>query len=68
MPCWSSANDEVVDVGENPVRVRRRAGRVRVSGLRGLADRIAALDGSFGVADRETGGTVVRATIPLRLA
>ena len=35
------------------------------SGLRGLADRVAALDGRFVVADRESGGTVVRATIPL---
>ena len=35
------------------------------SGLRGLADRVAALDGSFSVADHDSGGTVVRASIPL---
>jgi signal transduction histidine kinase len=35
------------------------------SGLRGLADRVAALDGSFTVADNEGGGTAVRARIPL---
>ncbi len=35
------------------------------SGLQGLADRVAALDGSFSVRDGERGGTVVRATIPL---
>jgi signal transduction histidine kinase len=35
------------------------------SGLRGLADRVAALDGQFDVADKDGGGTVVRASIPL---
>ncbi len=35
------------------------------SGLQGLADRVAALDGEFSVADHESGGTVVRASIPL---
>jgi signal transduction histidine kinase len=35
------------------------------SGLRGMSDRIAALDGSFSVADRDAGGTIVRASIPL---
>ena len=35
------------------------------SGLRGLADRVAALDGRFSVSDRDGGGTVVRASIPL---
>jgi signal transduction histidine kinase len=35
------------------------------SGLRGIADRVAALDGRFVVADGDSGGTVVRATIPL---
>ena len=35
------------------------------SGLRGLADRVAALDGEFSVADDHRGGTVVRASIPL---
>jgi PAS domain S-box-containing protein len=36
------------------------------SGLRGLADRVAALDGSLSVASPEGGGTAVRAEIPLR--
>jgi signal transduction histidine kinase len=35
------------------------------SGLRGLADRVAALDGSLEVDDPAGGGTVVRADIPL---
>ncbi len=35
------------------------------SGLRGLADRVAALDGSLSVASPEGGGTAVRAEIPL---
>jgi len=35
------------------------------SGLRGLADRVAALDGDFSVADADGGGTAVRASIPL---
>ena len=35
------------------------------SGLRGLADRVAALDGEFSVGQGEDGGTVVRASIPL---
>ena len=34
------------------------------SGLRGLADRIAALDGEFELSSPENGGTVVRARIP----
>jgi signal transduction histidine kinase len=36
------------------------------SGLRGLTDRVAALDGSLRVDDPASGGTVVRADIPLR--
>jgi len=35
------------------------------SGLRGLADRVAALDGTLRVEDPAGGGTVVRADIPL---
>jgi PAS domain S-box-containing protein len=35
------------------------------SGLRGLADRVAAAGGALTVAEREGGGTVVRAEIPL---
>ena len=35
------------------------------SGLRGLADRVAALDGDFSVSNGENGGTIVRASIPL---
>jgi signal transduction histidine kinase len=36
------------------------------SGLRGLADRVAALDGTLRVDEPAVGGTVVRADIPLR--
>ena len=36
------------------------------SGLSGLADRVAALDGRLQVDDPAGGGTVVRADIPLR--
>jgi signal transduction histidine kinase len=36
------------------------------SGLRGLADRVAALDGRLEVHDPAGGGTIVRADIPLR--
>ena len=36
------------------------------SGLRGLADRVEALSGRFFVADRPSGGTIVKASIPLR--
>jgi signal transduction histidine kinase len=35
------------------------------SGLQGLADRVAALEGTFTVSDRVEGGTAVRASIPL---
>jgi signal transduction histidine kinase len=38
------------------------------SGLRGLADRVAALDGKLQVDDPDGGGTVVRAAIPLASA
>jgi signal transduction histidine kinase len=34
------------------------------SGLRGLADRVAALDGSFEVLSPSGAGTIVRAVIP----
>jgi signal transduction histidine kinase len=62
------------------VGIHRDNGRLRVevrddgaggadgagSGLRGLADRVAALDGRLRVEDPAGGGTVVRAEIPLR--
>ena len=48
---------EVADDGRGGVDVA--AG----SGLRGLEDRVAALDGTFEV--RDGGGTTVRATLPL---
>jgi signal transduction histidine kinase len=35
------------------------------SGLRGLADRVGALDGSLRVEDAQGGGTVVHARVPL---
>ena len=62
------------------VRVDRPDGRLQVeihddgrggadaaggSGLRGLSDRVAALDGSLEVESRPGGGTVVRAVIPV---
>jgi signal transduction histidine kinase len=61
------------------VAIRRDNGRLMVevsddgaggadrsgSGLRGLADRVAALDGRLRIEDPEGGGTVVRADIPL---
>jgi signal transduction histidine kinase len=36
------------------------------SGLRGLSDRVAALDGSLEVESTAGAGTVLRATIPIR--
>jgi signal transduction histidine kinase len=65
--------------GEAEVEIREAAGALVVevrddggggsdpaagSGLRGLADRVAALGGTLAVADRPGGGTVVRAEIP----
>jgi len=50
---------EVVDDGVGG------ADAVRGSGLRGLADRIAALDGTFIVTDRPGGGTIVSIGLPL---
>jgi signal transduction histidine kinase len=61
------------------IAIRRDDGRVRVevsddgaggadstgSGLRGLADRVAALDGRLVVEDPSSGGTIVSAEIPL---
>jgi hypothetical protein len=46
---------------------RRRRGRRRAdgSGLLGLADRLAALDGRLGVESPAAGGTLVAAAIPL---
>jgi signal transduction histidine kinase len=38
------------------------------SGLRGLADRVAALDGQLRIAGAAAGGTVVRADIPVGAA
>jgi signal transduction histidine kinase len=48
----------VWDNGTGGARIRRE------SGLGGLADRVAALDGSFTVESGESGGTTVRAEIP----
>jgi signal transduction histidine kinase len=65
---------------EARVRIARDDGRVVIevaddgaggadpaygSGLRGLSDRVAALDGTLSVASPEGGGTAVRAEIPL---
>jgi signal transduction histidine kinase len=43
---------------------RGGADPMRGSGLRGLADRVAALDGSFEVVSPAGAGTTVRAVIP----
>jgi signal transduction histidine kinase len=63
------------------VRISEEGGRLRVevaddgaggadpargSGLRGLADRVSALDGTFAVESPTGGGTRVRAEFPLR--
>ncbi|HET9120958.1 MAG TPA: histidine kinase, partial [Solirubrobacterales bacterium] len=52
----------VVEVADDGAGGANPAG----SGLRGLADRVAALDGKLRVEDPSGGGTVVRADIPLR--
>jgi PAS domain S-box-containing protein len=49
---------EVVDDG-------RGGAEARGSGLSGLADRVAALDGTFAVGDARDGGTRLRAVLPL---
>jgi signal transduction histidine kinase len=51
----------LVEVSDNGAGGADAAG----SGLRGLADRVAALDGSLQIDGRASGGTVVRADIPL---
>jgi signal transduction histidine kinase len=43
---------------------RGGAGTSARSGLRGLADRVAALDGVLDVVSPESGGTVLRVEIP----
>jgi PAS domain S-box-containing protein len=68
------------DASRASVRVRRNGGRLvvdveddgvgvadaaRGTGLRGLEDRVAALDGTFSVVSPAGGGTRVRATIPI---
>jgi PAS domain S-box-containing protein len=68
------------EAGSASVRIAEDSGRLQVtveddgiggadptrgSGLRGLADRVAALDGTFTVEARDGGGTRVRAEIPL---
>jgi signal transduction histidine kinase len=51
----------LVEVSDDGSGGADRAG----SGLRGLEDRVAALDGSLEVVDPASGGTIVRADIPL---
>ena len=51
----------LVEVSDDGTGGADRAG----SGLRGLADRVAALDGSLRIEDPASGGTIVRADIPL---
>jgi signal transduction histidine kinase len=60
----STTNEEViVEISDNG---RGGASMDRGSGLRGLADRIEALGGDLDVKSPCGGGTVVRATLPLR--
>ena len=47
-------------------RDRRRGRRPRLSGLRGLSDRVAALDGKLSVESPQGHGTRLRAEIPVR--
>lgn len=54
--------EAVVEIADDGVG---GADPARGTGLRGLADRVAALDGTFSVSGAATGGTVVRATMPL---
>jgi signal transduction histidine kinase len=54
--------DLTVEVGDDGVGGARGAGG---SGLRGLGDRVAALDGTLDVESPPGGGTRLRATIPL---
>jgi signal transduction histidine kinase len=55
--------DLTVEVGDDGVGGARGGGG---SGLRGLGDRVAALDGTLDVESPPGGGTRLRATIPLR--
>jgi signal transduction histidine kinase len=50
---------EVADTGAGG------ADAARGTGLRGLADRVASLDGALSVVSPDGGGTIVRAEIPL---
>jgi signal transduction histidine kinase len=60
----STTNEEVVvEISDNG---SGGAGMDRGSGLRGLDDRIEALGGQLGLKSPAGGGTVVRATLPLR--
>jgi len=60
----STTNEEViVEISDNG---RGGASMDRGSGLRGLADRIEALGGDLDLKSPSGGGTVVRATLPLR--
>jgi signal transduction histidine kinase len=60
----STTNDEVaVEIGDNGSGGASMDGG---SGLRGLADRIEALGGQLHLKSPSAGGTVVRATLPLR--
>ena len=59
-----AANGELtVEVGDDGVGGAQDAGG---SGLRGLGDRVGALDGTLDVESPAGGGTLLRARIPLR--
>lgn len=59
----ATKEEVVVEIRDNG---RGGASMARGSGLRGLADRIEALGGQLDVKSPSGGGTVVRATLPLR--
>jgi signal transduction histidine kinase len=59
----TTSEEVVVEISDNGIG---GAGIDRGSGLRGLADRIEALGGQLDLKSPSGGGTVVRATLPLR--
>jgi signal transduction histidine kinase len=57
-----SGHDAVIEIADDGVG---GADPVRGSGLRGLADRVESLDGTFRVSSPPDGGTVVTAELPV---
>ena len=63
MSIGASNGELTVEVSDDGVGGAQDAGG---SGLRGLGDRVAALDGTLQVESPPGGGTLLRASIPLR--